>query len=75
MLSLKLNDEIDEVESLTAVRAGAMAGTEPSDGLRVRCRTLQLFFFVHTIIKGRKCSLNAIGQTQAAEECFNYGHQ
>ena len=26
----------DEVESLTAARAGAMAGTEPSDGLRVR---------------------------------------
>jgi hypothetical protein len=29
----------DEVESLTAARAGAMAGTEPSDGLRV-CGTL-----------------------------------
>jgi SpoVK/Ycf46/Vps4 family AAA+-type ATPase len=26
---------IDEVESLTAARAGAMAGTEPSDALRV----------------------------------------
>jgi hypothetical protein len=26
---------LDEVESLTAARAGAMAGTEPSDGLRV----------------------------------------
>lgn len=26
---------VDEVESLTAARAGAMAGTEPSDGLRV----------------------------------------
>ncbi|KIY67345.1 thyroid receptor-interacting protein 13 [Cylindrobasidium torrendii FP15055 ss-10] len=26
---------IDEVESLTAARAGAMSGTEPSDGLRV----------------------------------------
>ena len=25
----------DEVESLTAARAAAMAGTEPSDGLRV----------------------------------------
>ena len=25
----------DEVESLTAARAGAMAGTEPSDALRV----------------------------------------
>jgi hypothetical protein len=30
-----LNNIIDEVESLTAARAGAMAGTEPSDGLRV----------------------------------------
>lgn len=29
------NNIIDEVESLTAARAGAMAGTEPSDGLRV----------------------------------------
>ena len=28
--------DADEVESLTAARAGAMAGTEPSDGLRVR---------------------------------------
>ena len=26
---------IDEVESLTAARAGAMKGNEPSDGLRV----------------------------------------
>jgi hypothetical protein len=41
-----MNDEIDEVESLTAARAGAMAGTEPSDGLRVRCQTLQLFFLL-----------------------------
>ena len=28
--------DADEVESLTAARAGAMAGTEPSDGLRVK---------------------------------------
>ena len=28
----------DEVESLTAARAGAMSGNEPSDGLRVRNR-------------------------------------
>jgi hypothetical protein len=36
----------DEVESLTAARAGAMAGTEPSDGLRVSasvyCRRILL---------------------------------
>jgi hypothetical protein len=31
---------IDEVESLTAARAGAMAGTEPSDGLRVCCSSV-----------------------------------
>ena len=35
----------DEVESLTAARAGAMAGTEPSDGLRASkssaCELLQ----------------------------------
>jgi SpoVK/Ycf46/Vps4 family AAA+-type ATPase len=29
---------IDEVESLTAARAGAMSGTEPSDALRVSYR-------------------------------------
>ena len=75
IITQTMNDEIDEVESLTAARAGAMAGTEPSDGLRVCCRTLQPFFFVHTIIQGRKCSLNTVGQAQAAEKCFNYGHQ
>lgn len=31
---------LDEVESLTAARAGAMAGTEPSDGLRVRHKSI-----------------------------------
>ena len=70
-----MNDGIDEVESLTAARAGAMAGTEPSDGLRVCCRTPQPFFFAQTIIQGRKCSLNATGQAQAPEKCSNYGHQ
>jgi len=70
-----VNDGIDEVESLTAARAGAMAGTEPSDGLRVCHRTLQPFFFSPTILQGRKCPLNTIGQAQAAEKCFDYGHQ
>ena len=70
-----MNDKIDEVESLTAARAAAMAGTEPSDGLRVCYHTLQPFFLVQTVIQGRKCTLNAIGQAQAAEKCFNYGHQ
>lgn len=31
----KDNGTIDEVESLTAARAGAMSGTEPTDALRV----------------------------------------
>lgn len=30
-----LTKSLDEVESLTAARAGAMSGTEPSDALRV----------------------------------------
>ena len=33
---------LDEVESLTAARAAAMAGTEPSDGLRVSPNALGL---------------------------------
>lgn len=32
---LSLLISLDEVESLTAARAAAVAGTEPSDGLRV----------------------------------------
>jgi hypothetical protein len=43
IITQTMNDEIDEVESLTAARAGAMAGTEPSDGLRV-CRHFTAFF-------------------------------
>lgn len=38
----KSNKIIDEVESLTAARAGAMAGTEPSDGLRVSIYSISL---------------------------------
>ena len=38
----------DEVESLTAARAGAMAGTEPSDALRVWL--LRLAMYVKLII-------------------------
>lgn len=30
-----VGSRVDEVESLTAARAGAMSGTEPSDALRV----------------------------------------
>ena len=32
---------LDEVESLTAARAAAVAGTEPSDGLRVSLTILK----------------------------------
>ena len=39
-MSTKCADITDEVESLTAARAGAMAGTEPTDALRVRCYCL-----------------------------------
>lgn len=41
-----LSDFTDEVESLTAARAGAMSGTEPSDALRVslyESRTIVLY--------------------------------
>lgn len=46
-----ISDEIDEVESLTAARVSAMAGSEPSDGLRVCCHTLQLFFSCKQLYK------------------------
>ena len=46
----------DEVESLTAARAGAMAGTEPTDALRVNCHH---FISRHPILEhrsvGREC--------------------
>jgi len=41
---------LDEVESLTAARAGAMAGTEPSDGLRVRPQVCLMTIF-HKVYK------------------------
>lgn len=44
MQQLRADFQIDEVESLTAARAGAMAGTEPSDGLRVRGSTICFMF-------------------------------
>lgn len=44
-LSTDCDDIIDEVESLTAARAGAMAGTEPTDALRVRCDYLTTWCF------------------------------
>ncbi len=52
----------DEVESLTSARAGAMAGTEPSDALRVSTyyHNVQLLRanVTHT---GCECPVDAIG--------------
>ncbi|KAJ7667789.1 P-loop containing nucleoside triphosphate hydrolase protein [Mycena polygramma] len=42
---------IDEVESLTAARAGAMAGTEPSDGLRLKHRKNVLIMSTSNLVK------------------------
>lgn len=49
---------IDEVESLTAARAGAMAGTEPSDGLRVSISS-SIYSLVYNPTVGRECAANA----------------
>jgi pachytene checkpoint protein 2 len=38
----------DEVESLTAARAGAMAGTEPTDALRVKFTLITNILFSRT---------------------------
>ena len=46
--SKNLKNLLDEVESLTAARAGAMAGTEPSDGLRV-CKFISFLWYLLTV--------------------------
>jgi SpoVK/Ycf46/Vps4 family AAA+-type ATPase len=68
---------IDEVESLTAARAGAMSGTEPSDALRVsykpgmakdsKIQTLVMFI-------GRQCPSDATRQAQASEKRAGHVH-
>ena len=65
---------IDEVESLTAARAGAMAGTEPSDGLRVSvCRKCAR---IDSLVRsGGKCFANPIGQAEAAKKRTDHGDQ
>lgn len=44
---------LDEVESLTAARAGAVAGREPSDALRV-CAYLPCVIDTYSL-QGRQC--------------------
>ncbi len=63
----------DEVESLTAARAGAMAGTEPSDALRVglmifKPKMLCLIY----LTAGRQCSIDPARQAKAQKELSGY---
>lgn len=39
--SLICGDSADEVESLAAARKAALSGSEPSDSIRVSCKTLK----------------------------------
>lgn len=66
---------IDEVESLTAARAGAMAGTEPSDALRVSPIVITFNFSKINPDLGRQRTPNATRQTQTQEERPRYVHQ
>ena len=55
----------DEVESLTAARAGAMAGTEPSDALRVGSLSVTHNLTLIFMRIGRECSTHPTRQAQA----------
>ena len=59
---------IDEVVSLTAARAGAMAGTEPSDALRVRLLADVYMYAQADVRTGGERSAHATGQAPAQEE-------
>ncbi len=64
----------DEVESLTAARAGAMAGTEPSDALRVCFFTVwSQGHFSSAPFVGRQRSADPAGQVEAQEELSGHG--
>lgn len=52
---------IDEVESLTSARAGAMSGKEPSDALRVSA-TFYLAFDGLRLSEGRLPTLSKLGR-------------
>ena len=64
---------IDEVESLTAARAGAMSGKEPSDAVRVCYQACEANTGL-IAYKGRQCLAHAAGQAQEQEECARHDH-
>jgi hypothetical protein len=66
---------LDEVESLTAARAGAMAGTEPSDGLRVSLLFLYPALVLITSEVGGECIAYTARQVEASQKCFGDGHK
>ena len=66
------------MESLTAARAAAMAGTEPSDGLRVSLHLANQHFITdmsHTRYTGCQRIVNTTRQTEAQKECSCNGHE
>lgn len=69
----EVNCYTDEVESLTAARAGAMAGTEPSDALRVVNALLtQLDKLKHkknVLVMSTSNLVKAIGELARRHEC------
>ena len=73
-MSLQLDNSMalrstDEVESLTAARAGAMAGTEPTDALRVWFPSSNFPCSADILAHiGRQCIVDAIRQAQTQEE-------
>ena len=77
----------DEVESLTAARAGAMSGTEPSDALRVSLAyrfvrpeyptlnpTLGLYACPSRNHAGGQRALDSIGQAETPEKRVGHVH-
>lgn len=72
---LCLLHSLDEVESLTAARAAAMAGTEPSDGLRVCLTSPTAPPTALTGVTGCKCAPDSTRQAQAQKERSCDGHE
>lgn len=71
-LTLYYPNLVDEVESLTAARAGSSSGTEPSDAMRVNdaCpRSSRLCFSDVSSFLGRQCPSHATRQAQEPKEC------
>ncbi len=67
-----ISEVIDEVESLTAARAGAMAGTEPSDALRVSPPVILPAISPLNPELGCKCPPDPARQTKTQEERPRY---